>query len=229
VCSNIELRRAASTRTRREEFVNSALVSDARCTAHTFRQRAQPAVASSSTSTLTSAIRDDQRGLCDVLGSTFCAYCAFCARPQREDLGRGRRLDRTQDPFARSKSSSRLPPLLHSTAYKGFFDELVTATAPGRVTSVSPRIPYLTLGVREPNAQAISRGCAIRAISVRRSQLGVTNNRTPLAHPDYALGNRGGTLPGSVGCRCHTNLSSPSQHPYIEMGMVMMSKKGVPG
>jgi hypothetical protein len=26
-----------------------------------------------------------------------------------------------------------------------------------------------------------------------------------------------------------TNLSSPSPYPYIEMGMVMMSKKGVPG
>jgi hypothetical protein len=79
----------------------------------------------------------------------------------------------------------------------------------GRETYVSPRIPYLTLGVRELGAQAASLMCAKSAISVRRSQINVLHDQALLARPDYVLEDRGGTLLGSVGCPYRSIITIP--------------------
>jgi hypothetical protein len=55
--------------------------------------------------------------------------------------------------------------------------------------------------------------------------LSVPHNRTPLAHPDHALGIE--VAPFSDPSDGPTDLSSPSQHTYIRVGMVMMLNKRV--
>src|SRR5215204_4536964 len=74
---------------------------------------------------------------------------------------------------------------------------------------------------------AASRRCAKSAISVRRGELSVPHDRPLLAHPDYPLEDRGGTLLGTVGWPYRSIITIPTL--YRGMGMVMMSKKGVPG
>jgi hypothetical protein len=46
---------------------------------------------------------------------------------------------------------------------------------------------------------------------------------------DCLRGTKVGPFPGPSNPDTPENLSSPSPHPYIEMGMVMMLKQGVPG
>ena len=53
-------------------------------------------------------------------------------------------------------------------------------------------------------------------------QVSPLHNKALLAHPDYALGIE--VAPFSDPSDAPTDLSSPFQFPYIEMGMVMISK-----